>query len=93
MPKIKAATEGLRPTRGGLELRIEEDQLHWRPEGAPHPARHPPAGAGLTVRASEHRHPSQIGITVGVDGPDAVLEWIDDYEHQATLAARSTTAS
>ncbi|CCW11055.1 hypothetical protein [Rhodococcus aetherivorans] len=29
----------------------------------------------------------RIGITAGVDGPDAVLEWIDDYEHQATIAA------
>ncbi|AXY49307.1 hypothetical protein [Rhodococcus ruber] len=29
----------------------------------------------------------RIGITSGVDGPDTVLEWIDHYEYDATLAA------
>ncbi|CCW10612.1 hypothetical protein QLG13_28155 (plasmid) [Rhodococcus aetherivorans] len=29
----------------------------------------------------------RIGLSAGSGGPDRVLEWIDDYEHQATLAA------
>ncbi|CCW15080.1 hypothetical protein QLG13_27870 (plasmid) [Rhodococcus aetherivorans] len=55
-------------------------------------ATHQPRQTSPFVHLSIDTRP-QIGIRVGVDGPDAVLEWIDDYEHQATLAARSTTAS
>ncbi|MGV9947016.1 hypothetical protein [Rhodococcus aetherivorans] len=29
----------------------------------------------------------RIGVTAGPDSPDGVLEWIDEYEHQATIAA------
>ncbi|NGP09346.1 hypothetical protein G6038_28530 [Rhodococcus sp. 14C212] len=29
----------------------------------------------------------RIGLSAGPEGPDGVLEWIDDYEHQATIAA------
>ncbi|QIX53935.1 hypothetical protein [Rhodococcus sp. DMU1] len=29
----------------------------------------------------------RIGLSAGPDSPDGVLEWIDDYEHQATIAA------
>ncbi|ANZ28565.1 hypothetical protein A4U64_27205 (plasmid) [Rhodococcus sp. WB1] len=29
----------------------------------------------------------RIGLSAGPDSPDRVLEWIDDYEHQATIAA------
>ena len=60
------------------------------------------AGAAALRRltAATHRvgHPSpylclridtrfRIGVSAGADSPDGVLDWIDDYEHQATLAA------
>ena len=60
------------------------------------------AGAAALRRltAATHRtgHPSpyvclridtrfRIGLSAGPEGPGGVLEWIDDYEHQATLAA------
>ncbi|MGV9946987.1 hypothetical protein [Rhodococcus aetherivorans] len=60
------------------------------------------AGAAALRRlaAATHRtgHPSpylclridtrfRIGLSAGADSPDGVLEWIDDYEHQATIAA------
>jgi len=30
---------------------------------------------------------ARIGITLGEAGPDTVLEWIDHYEHDASLVA------
>ncbi|OOL30473.1 hypothetical protein [Rhodococcus zopfii] len=30
---------------------------------------------------------ARIGVTAGQDDPGGVLEWIDDYEHHATIAA------
>ena len=60
------------------------------------------AGAAALRRltAATHRtgHPSpyvclridtrfRIGLSAGPEGPGGVLEWIDDYEHQATIAA------
>ena len=58
------------------------------------------AAALRRITAATHRtgHPSpylclhidtrfRIGLTAGPDSPAGVLEWIDDSEHQATIAA------
>ncbi|WP_330767019.1 hypothetical protein [Rhodococcus sp. M8-35] len=58
------------------------------------------AAALRRITAATHRvgHPSpyvrlridtrfRIGLSAGPDGPDGALDWIDDYEHHATLAA------
>ncbi|QDC17444.1 hypothetical protein E2561_24695 (plasmid) [Rhodococcus ruber] len=49
-------------------------------------ATHRPGPDSPFVHLSIDTRP-RIGLTVGADGPNAVSEWIDDYEHQVTIAA------